>query len=138
MNKQSHISALSPRERKALTRVIMELLEDWKVKAKDQVSLLALPEGTKPRALKKYHKDEPLPDMEEVNERLSHLLGIADALHTSYPRNAMMGAYWLSLPNDRFSGRMPITVMLEDGLEGIIAVRAHLDCAWDWYRDESS
>ena len=31
--------------------------------------------------------------------------------------------------------RTPLATMLEDGLQGIIAVRKHLDCAYDWYVD---
>jgi len=34
--------------------------------------------------------------------------------------------------NHRFGNRAPIDAMLEDGLQGIRAVRVHLDCAYDW------
>jgi hypothetical protein len=31
--------------------------------------------------------------------------------------------------------RTPLAVMLEDGLAGVIAVRVHLDCSYDWKID---
>ncbi|HLO27512.1 MAG TPA: antitoxin Xre/MbcA/ParS toxin-binding domain-containing protein, partial [Anaerolineales bacterium] len=63
-------------------------------------------------------------------ERIEHLVGIADALRTSYPRNAYMASIWMNRINHRFDNRTPLAAMLEDGLNGIIAVRTHLDCAY--------
>jgi len=74
----------------------------------------------------------PLPEDPAVAERVEHLVGIADALRTTFPRNANMGLIWLHRRNARFNDRTPLATMLEDGLLGVIAVRAHLDCAWDW------
>jgi len=35
-------------------------------------------------------------------ERIEHLVGIADALRTSYPRNAYMSSIWMNRINHRF------------------------------------
>lgn len=120
-----------------LSRLIMALLESWSVPPGDQIRLLALPVETKPRNMRRYREDTPLPDEPQVRERIEHLVGIADALRTSYPRNIHMASTWMNSKNPRFGNRKPLQVMLEDGLDGIVAVRMHLDCAWDWDRSGS-
>jgi len=123
---------LSHEERVRLARLIIDLLDSWGVRAADQVTLLALPPGTRPRAMRRYREDTPFPDEPPVWERVEHFVGIADALRTSYPRNTQMGAFWMNQNNHRFGDRTPLASMVEDGLDGVIAVRAHLDCAFDW------
>ena len=68
---------LSHDERVQLSMMIMEILENWQVAAVDQISLLGLPAGTRPRALKRYHEGTPLPEDPVVWERISHL-GLAN------------------------------------------------------------
>ena len=68
---------------------------------------------------------------------VEHFIGIADVLYTSFPRNAHMGKFWLNQRNKRFGNRTLFNFMLEDGINGIVAVRVHLDCAYDWQIDES-
>lgn len=120
-------------DRIALTRAVVGLLDSWGVRAADMVSLLALPEGTRPGAIRQFRQSTPFPESAAVMERIEHLIGIADALRTSYPHNAHMGNIWLNRANHRFDDRTPLAAMLEDGLVGIIAVRTHLDCAYDWH-----
>jgi hypothetical protein len=97
-----NLRTLGDEERVALSRTIVELLNRWGVQSEDQVKLLGLPSDTKPRALRRYYENTPLPNSPEINERIDHLLGIADAL-------------------------------IHDGIGGLLAVRTHLDCAYDWY-----
>lgn len=124
---------LSNEDRITLTRSIINLLDSWGVRAADQVGLLALPEGTRAGVIRQFRQSTPFPEDARVLERIEHLIGIADALRTSYPRNAHMGAIWMNKANYRFDNRTPLATMLEDGLGGIIAVRSHLDCAYDWH-----
>lgn len=123
---------LTPEERQHFTRLIIEMLDDWGLTDSQQVEILGLPEGTRTREIRKYRKETPLPDDEGINQRLDHLIGIADALHTSYPLNEAGATMWMNRRNNRFSGRTPLNTMLEDGMQGILAVRIHLDCAYDW------
>ncbi|MHB8741833.1 MAG: DUF2384 domain-containing protein [Sulfuricaulis sp.] len=120
-------------DRVMLTRAIVSLLDGWGVSAADQVELLALPEGIRPSAIRQFRQGTPFPDDARVMERIEHLIGIADALRTSYPHNAHMGAIWMNKINYRFDNLTPLASMLEGGLRGIIAVRTHLDCAYDWH-----
>jgi len=113
----------------------MRLLDEWQIRGMDQLTLLALPDKVKSRQLRQYHEGTPFPDSSELDQRIEHLAGIADALRTTYPRNNMMGKFWLNQDNHRFNNRSPLSVMLNDGMEGLETVRAHLDCAWDWHRD---
>ena len=124
---------VSQQDRAALARGIMSILDKWGLCASDQVSLLNLPVKTPTRMLRRYRDDTPLPDTREVNERIEHIIGIADALRTSYPHNPSMGLVWMKQKNKRFQRRAPVSVMVEDGLDGIVAVRSHLDCAFDWF-----
>ena len=124
---------LSLEDRIELTRAIVHILDDWGLSAAQQIALLALPENTRPGAFRQFRQNTPLPMDEAVLERIEHVIGIADALRTSYPHNARMAGIWLNRVNHRFDNRTPLAAMLEDGLAGLLAVRVHLDCAYDWH-----
>ena len=124
---------LSLEDRIELTRAIIGILDNWGLSAVQQIALLALPETTRPGAFRQFRQNTPLPMDETVLERIEHVIGIADALRTSYPHNARMGGIWLNRVNHRFDNRTPLAAMLEDGLAGLLAVRVHLDCAYDWH-----
>jgi hypothetical protein len=126
------VQYLSPEQKIDLTRSLIEMMDDWGLQDREQVALLGLPDDTRTRQIRKYRNDTPLPEDEFVMERVEHLMGIADALRTSYPTNAMGGSMWLNRRNTRFQDRTPLQAMLEDGMRGIVAVRIHLDCAYDW------
>jgi hypothetical protein len=127
------MQSLTHDERVEVARAIIALLDEWGLAARDQIRLLALPADTKSRQLRRYYENTPLPDEPLVRERVEHLLGIAEALRTSYPHSRHAGAIWLNRVNYRFDDRTPLVAMLEDGIVGILAVRTHLDCAYDWH-----
>lgn len=131
MNPLSHDECLE------LSRTIVALLDDWGAGPAQQIALLALPADTKPRALRRYCENTPLPDAGPVWERVEHLFGIAEALRTSYPHSVNGGRLWLHQPHRLFDHRSPLNAMIEDGLSGVLAVRAYLDCAWDWNQSGS-
>lgn len=122
----------APDERIALTRAIMHILDSWGLTAQDQLSVLALPPGTPTRALRKYREHTPFPQTEALAERLEHIVGIADALRTTYPLNPAMGLLWLKQPLARFDQRAPLLLIVQEGLSGLKHVRAHLDCFYAW------
>lgn len=123
---------LSEERQVLLTQKIMAGLDEWGLSAADQVSVLNLPEGTRTRKLRAYHEDTPLPKDDNVEFRAVRILGILDALRTTYPKNATMGGRWMKAPHRRFQNRTPIQVMLEDGNSGVNSVLAELDCAYAW------
>jgi uncharacterized protein (DUF2384 family) len=130
------MTGLTQGDRVDLGRMVVNMLDDWGIKPSDQVNVLALPEGTPVRMLRRYHEDTPLPDDPDVLKRVEHLLGIADALRTTFPRNASIGLIWMKQPCKRLRRRRPLDIMIEDGLSGLITVRTHLDCAFAWRESE--
>lgn len=130
------MSTLTPEDRNSLGRIVVNLLDDWGLAAYQQLAVLALPDGTPTRMLRRYHEDTPLPDDPDVMLRVEHLLGIADALRTTFPRNANIGVMWLKQPCKRLRRRRPIDILVEDGLSGLITVRTHLDCSFAWRESE--
>jgi hypothetical protein len=129
---------LNTDDRSQLARLIVALLDEWGLSAADQVALLSLPEGTRSGAIRQHRQGAPFPADATVAERIEHLIGIADALRTTYPRNIHMGAIWVNTVNHRFDNRTPLAAMLADGLNGLLAVRVLLDCAYDWNLSGSS
>jgi len=123
---------LSEERQVLLTQKIMTGLDDWGLSAADQVLVLDLPEGTRTRKLRAYHEDTPLPKDDNVEFRAVRILGILDALRTTYPKNESMGGRWMKAPHRRFQNRTPIQVMLEDGNTGVNSVLAELDCSYAW------
>jgi hypothetical protein len=101
----ANLRELSNDDRVALSRLIVELLDRWRVEGDDQVAMLGLPADTAPRALRRYRENTPLPNSPEVNERIDHLLGIADALRTSNPCSATADVIWLHSVNRSHDSR---------------------------------
>lgn len=117
------------------TRNVIAILDEWKAKDGDQVILLGLPDGTRSRQIRSYRQgSSTFPENDSrVNEFLDHILGIDDALATSNPCNSAAGGMWMNRVNNRFKDRSPLNAMIEDGINSIVAVRIHLDCAYDWH-----
>ena len=110
----------------------MNALDEWGLSGEQMLAMLDLPETERSRHLAKYRKDTPFPDDEKVICRVKFLLGIIDALRTTYPRNLQMGARWMAKPHVRLNNRCPLQAMLEDGEVGVVAVLSELDCAYAW------
>jgi hypothetical protein len=130
------MSTLTPEDRTMLGRMVVNLLDDWGIGAAHQISMLGLPEDTRTRMLRRYQQDTPLPDDPVVMKHVEHLVGIAEALRTTFPRNASIAELWLKQPCKRLRRRRPMDIMLEDGLSGLITVRTHLDCSFAWRESE--
>ena len=128
----------SSEDKAILASTLIAVLDDWKVSNADKIILLALPADTKPRAIQRYQQDTPLPEDKDVQERARHLLGIAEALRLAYPRNTQGGELWLNRPCRHFNGRIPMTMMTEEGLTGITTVRMYIDCSYDWFIDDQA
>ncbi len=129
------MSSFSPELWSDHSRAVLVLLDSWGVPASEQVLLLGLPTTTRSRSLRRFQEDSSLPNDPTIEERVEHLLGIGEALYTSYPMNSQMGPRWMNTPNYRFDGRTPLAVLMEEGAEGLLMVRCHLDCAYAWQRD---
>ena len=118
-------------KRVQLTNHVMSVLDDWGISGLQKIALIGLPE-MRARKLDRYRNDEAFPDNDVINQHIEHLIGIADALRTSYPRNTNMYSIWLHKPHRRFANEKPIEIMISKGLSGIIQVRSVLDCSFAW------
>jgi len=124
--------AASPEQQLLRTKRVMDALDEWGLSGEQILAVLDFPKAERSRHLAKYRKDTPFPDEASVTNRVVFLLGIIDALRTTYPRNQQMGARWMSEAHIRLKNRCPLQAMLEDGEVGVIAVLSELDCAYAW------
>lgn len=116
-----------------ITRAVMRLLDEWRLDAREMQRLLALPDKVRARAFNQFREGRAaLPNDQQVLRRAQYLLRIADSLRTSYPRNPEMSGRWIRQPHRRFGRRTPLSIILEDGESGLIAVLAELDCTFSW------
>ncbi len=123
---------LSDSERTQLGQQVTEIFDDWGIKDEFQLKLLGLPEGTKPRQLTRFrHAQQPLPQEDELLERVEHILGIQRSLEIMFPLNRNMPNFWLRNRNRPLKG-VPLIIMLETGLIGMGRVWRILDCTRNW------
>jgi len=107
-------------------------MSSWKIDPADQVTLLGLPEKTKPRALKRYTEGTPLPESEDTVARLTHLIAIQQYLGVMFSYNPLLGDLWITTPSDRFANHSPLEVMLSSGVKGMERVRGHMEGTPEW------
>ena len=126
---------LAPDEQISLTIRVMEILDSWGLSSAEIISLIALPDKTPTRALRRYRENTAFPVSPELDERIEHIVGITDALRTSYPHNPHMGKMWIRQKSNKLNNQIPLQIIVEGGLEGIIEIRKHLDCSYDWQKN---
>ena len=121
---QTDLHSRASRER--LARMVVQLLERWKLSAVDQATLLGLSANSR-STVARYRRGEPLADSPDLLARAGHLLGIHKALRIIFPHDLELAYRWVSAPNRRFGGEPPLAIMRRHGYEGILAVRRYLD-----------
>lgn len=126
------MATLSAEQKMLRTEKVMTAVDDWGLSGEQILVILDFPDTERSRHLQKYRKDTPFPDDEKINTRITYLIGIIDALRTTFPRNLQMGARWMAEPHIRLKKRPPLQAMLEDGEVGVVAVLSELDCAYAW------
>jgi hypothetical protein len=120
-------------EMAGLTQAVIYHLDEWKISAEDMLRLLGLPEEVRPRHMQQYRQgDKVFPQTEDILHRIDHVVGIADALRTTFPFSNQMRLMWLQKPHRRFQKRPPLTVMLDEGTDGLMKVRIEVDCAYGY------
>jgi hypothetical protein len=120
------------RRRASLAQTVMEVLDRWGVPPAQQLELLGLPAGTRPRTLIRYRNGEPFPDDETIMRRASGILGINHALQNVYPHSSIAADHWVTSPNPRYNGSTPLSIMLSQGLPGMDRLVDQLSGTGDW------
>ena len=121
--RQAELRSRASRER--LARMVVALLDHWKLGPNDQAALLGLSAQSR-STIARYRRGEPLADSADLLSRAGHLLGIHKALRILFPHDLELAYRWVSTPNRRF-GTTPLDLMKRYGYEGILAVRRYLD-----------
>jgi transcriptional regulator with XRE-family HTH domain len=124
-NRTPDIDLHARASRERLARMVVVLLDRWKLAPNDQAVLLGL--STQSRStIARYRRGEPLADSADLLARAGHLLGIHKALRILFPHDRDLAYRWVTTLNRRF-GATPLDVMKQHGYEGILAVRRYLD-----------
>ena len=127
----------SSKQAKLQTQQVMRILDGWGVTTEAQIVMLGCQEQIKRRDIRKYQEGlKPLPETDDIKMRIDHILGIANALHTSYPARPEAGLAWMGQRNGKLRGRTPIQCILQDGVRGMVKIRTTVDCAWAWQQDD--
>ncbi len=115
-----------------ITNTVMKVLDSWNLTTEQMVHVLGLSSQTKKRQLDKYRTLKAFPKEDLILKRLSHVVGISDALRTTFPRNVNMSEKWMKTQHRRFNNETPLSIILEHGIDGLCRVRAELDCTFAW------
>ena len=109
--------------RQVLGECVVALFRRWSLDDIDQAALLGM------RASAPLHNGEAVPDDPLVLARVGHLLAIDRALHALYRYAPRERDGWVTSSDPHLDGRTPLSIMLDHGLAGIVAVREQLDAA---------
>jgi len=123
----------SKEEMTEISKAVMLYLDSWKLSNAEVISILGLDPKIRTRHLQFFRSgDKPLPQEGETMQRIDHIVGIADALRTTFPFSDKMRLLWLRKPHRRFRKNTPLAVIMEKGLNGLMKVRIEVDCAYGW------
>jgi len=123
----------STEEMVTLSKAVMQYIDSWSLSNAEIISILGLDPETRTRHLQFFRNgDKPLPQETETMQRIDHIVGIADALRTTFPFSDKMRLLWLRKPHRRFRKNTPLAVIMEKGLNGLMKVRTEVDCAYGW------
>jgi len=132
------MQSLTDEEMQALTQAVVSHLDEWKVSPEEMLTVLGLSGNVLPRHLQQYRMGmKSFPQSGDMMDRIDHLVGIADALRTTFPFSSQMRVMWLRKPHRRFQRNAPLDVMLGEGLDGLMRVRIEVDCSYGYHISEA-
>jgi hypothetical protein len=115
-------------DRGALAKMVMTLLDHWKLSTEDQAALLGIATSNR-AALSNYRSGKPIGTSRDQYERVGHLLGIHKNLRLLFPQNRDLAYRWMTTRNKAFDNLTPVEVVKEWGFAGLLMVRGYLDRA---------
>ena len=114
------------------TQGIIRMLDQFGLDAEQQIRVLGFPEGTRTRTLRQHRENKPFPDDEQIQQRVSLLAHISDALRTTYPTNPQMALFWIKQKNRHLDNYRPVEVLGRGSRNDLISVLSLLDCTVHW------
>lgn len=132
-------SEYSKQEMLDLTKGVMGYLDGWKLSTEQMMVIIGIEDAAKKRHLQSFRMgDKPFPESDTLMTRLDHIIGIADALRTTFPFSDKMRLMWLRKPHRRFKKNTPLAViMADDSPNGLLKVRMEVDCAYGYAISEA-
>lgn len=115
-------------DRGALAKMVMALLDHWKLNTEDQAALLGIALSNR-AALSNYRSGKPIGTSRDQYERVGHLLGIHKSLRLLFPQNRELVYRWMTTRNKAFENLTPVEVVKDWGFAGLLMVRGYLDRA---------
>ncbi len=115
-------------DRGALSKMVMQLMDLWKLSTEQQAALLAINASSR-ATLARYRRGANIGTNRDQLERVGHLLGIHKNLRLLFPQNRELAYQWMSTRNKAFNNLKPVEVIQEWGFSGLLMVRAYLDRA---------
>src|SRR4051812_21431946 len=106
---QPSLAAPVSEDRGALAKMVMALLDHWKLSTEDQAALLGIAASNR-AALTRYRKGEAIGTSRDQYERVGHLLGIHKNLRLLFPQNRELAYRWMSTRNKAFDNLAPVEV----------------------------
>ncbi len=115
-----------------LTLQLTKILEEWQLSDREQSALLCLPKSFKLRHFYRYRRGEQAFDFDApLLKRSKIIIGIYQALGTTYPTNREYASIWLKRSVKKFKHKAPLELMLS-GEVGMTRVWHFLDCTQSW------
>lgn len=115
-----------------ITKSVMNQLDDWNLSSVQALAVLGLSDDSKSRQVQSFRKGTtPFPETPELMQRIDHIVGITEALRTTFPFSDNMRQLWMRRPHRRFKNNPPLAVIVnDDSLKGLLMVRSEVDCSY--------
>ena len=115
-----------------LTRGVIGYLDGWKLSPEQILAILGLTDTVKKRHIQGFRMgDKAFTQSSDLMIRIDHIVGITEALRTTFPFSDKMRLMWLRKPHRRFRKNTPLAViMADDGTNGLMRVRTEVDCTY--------
>jgi len=126
------VSDLEVQRRKDMARVVVQVMGDWGLSARDQAALLGARDNTPGPLIKRFEAGLEERAEAQLLQRISALLTIHKALTQMHPQSVEMADYWVTTPHPYFNDRPPLDVMLREGPDGMQRVVEHLNGRGEW------
>ncbi len=105
-------------------KAVERVAERWHLRRQDLPTLL----GSKPRTVRSWYETTPAALDQDVLERIGHVVGIYDALHTIFD-DSEYADRWIHEANLAFGGKRPAELMLTGSFTALVDVHRYLQRA---------
>lgn len=111
-----------------IAKILLNALDLWGLTSSEQCAVLDLPEQCEVATF--LHEDTWATNIALIN-RIGNLLVIYKILISLFSKNPELANAWIKTDNKAFSGRTPLEIITNEGLPGLIRIRAYLESSFD-------